>query len=508
MTYTLTDLFCGAGGASEGLTRAGFDLKLAANHWQTAIDTHAANFPHAEHWCEDVNKVDMRRLPRTDVLWASPICTESSPAGGRAGKRRRAAFQGDLLEEFGHVEQAGFERTRATFWDVIRATEVHRYVAVLVENVPDVAERWELFDIWLMAMQRLGYKWQLVSANAAHIASDDNDPAAQWRDRLVVGLFREDVPMPDLTPSPLAHCEHCGTKVHAVQTWCEAARRRALRVGRYRRDPNSTYGQYWYTCPTCTRRVEPYVLPAATVIDWTDLGIPVPHLPRTLAATTRARITAGLAEYATGNGGPPFMVNANHDDTRVYLPTAAPLPSRTTKIGDGICVPPILMSPGGGWDRRATSVLGEPMMTRLANEKGHEAIAVPESFIAVLRNHATADPITAPLATVAAGGHHHALIVPYYTTGKATDTATPVPTVTGKDRFAQVNGGGVSVDNCRFRMIKPRESLRAQRFADSYVVTGGVGAQTMQAGNAVPVNLSQWIGTKTIAALDGRGSGG
>ncbi|HEX3649759.1 MAG TPA: DNA cytosine methyltransferase, partial [Pseudonocardiaceae bacterium] len=41
---TFTDIFCGAGGSSIGLTAAGFELRLAANHWARAIETHAANF--------------------------------------------------------------------------------------------------------------------------------------------------------------------------------------------------------------------------------------------------------------------------------------------------------------------------------------------------------------------------------------------------------------------------------------------------------------------------------
>ncbi len=58
-------------------------------------------------------------------LWASPICTELSPAGGR---RRKHAAQLSLLEPSGHVPTAALDCTRATFWDVVRATEVHRYM--------------------------------------------------------------------------------------------------------------------------------------------------------------------------------------------------------------------------------------------------------------------------------------------------------------------------------------------------------------------------------------------
>src|SRR6266487_1974443 len=71
MNVTFTDIFCGAGGSSIGLAEAGFELRLAANHWARAIETHSANFTAAEHLCADVNNYDMRRLPRTHVLWAS-----------------------------------------------------------------------------------------------------------------------------------------------------------------------------------------------------------------------------------------------------------------------------------------------------------------------------------------------------------------------------------------------------------------------------------------------------
>src|SRR5581483_5336381 len=124
MSLDFVDMFCGAGGSSIGLTGAGMTLRWAGNHWRRAIETHERNFPHAEHACEDLNAFDMRNLPRAQVLWASPICTEVSPAGGRpTGKNPRPkGTLFDELEEGGHVEQEGFERTRATFHDVIRAT--------------------------------------------------------------------------------------------------------------------------------------------------------------------------------------------------------------------------------------------------------------------------------------------------------------------------------------------------------------------------------------------------
>src|SRR5260370_74832 len=207
MSLTFTDLFCGAGGSSIGLAAAGLELKLAANHSPVCIDTHSANFRSAEHLCEDVNRIDMRRLPRTDVLWASPICTEISPAGGR----RRTRGQLDLLE-YGPVAGQTYVRTRATFHDVIRATEVHRYSGVIVENVVEIGE-WELFDWWLQGMRLLGYNHQIVCVSSAHVAGVGNPPAPQWRDRVYIVFTRGGVPLPDVRPRPLAWCATCGQDV-------------------------------------------------------------------------------------------------------------------------------------------------------------------------------------------------------------------------------------------------------------------------------------------------------
>jgi DNA (cytosine-5)-methyltransferase 1 len=237
MGLSFTDIFCGAGGSSIGLAAAGYELRLAANHWQRAIETHAANFPDAEHVCADINNYDMRRLPSTDVLWASPICTEISPAGGRR-RRPKVAGQLEMLEEYGHLDRAAFDRTRATAQDVIRATEVHRYPVVLCENVPEFAE-WELFGWWLDGMRILGYQHQIVCVSSAHIGSPANPWAPQWRDRLYIVFTRTGIPLPDVEPRPLAWCTECGRDVHARQWWKNPRR---AKVGRYR-------AQYLYRCP-------------------------------------------------------------------------------------------------------------------------------------------------------------------------------------------------------------------------------------------------------------------
>jgi len=600
MSLTYTDIFCGAGGSSIGLSAAGLELKLAANHWDRAIATHSVNFPDAEHLVADVSNYDMRRLPHTEVLWASPECTWHSPAGGRK-QASKVRAQLDLLEDY--VPNDGGVRSRATAYDVIRAAEVHEYKVIIVENVVEFAA-WEMFDWWLDGLRQRGYTCQLISVSSAHVGDDDNPHAPQWRDRLYVFCTAKGVPVPDVRPRPLAWCHTCHEVVPAKQAWNPKRR-----VGKYGK-------QYHYRCPSqsCSYSlVEPYVRPAATAIDWSDIGTRIGDRPKPLAAATVRRIKAGLELFAQpvevavhGNtyerdgytrawpvnespliarsgtpgdgvavppflldrrdydgadgsrlrgvdepmgavtaGGrtvrtlvtPPLSVTVNHDDHgRVYPLDAAPLDPRTAKIGDGMLVPA-----GGTWNDTAAP-LADPMRTRTTRETD-ALVAVPEQFVTVLRENSRPMGIgDDALATVATGRHHYlttppgafiqkhhggldygpighmtkdvhdpmpgvvakpnlSLVIPYRR-GKAKTTGEPLHTLGTHDSAALV-APAIDVDDCYFRMLQPREHARAQRFPDSYEITGNRSEQTMQAGNAVSSNVAQWLGGIVMQILGG-----
>lgn len=522
MSLDFTDIFCGAGGSSIGLVAAGLELKLAANHWDRAIETHSANFRDADHLIADVSNYDMRRLPRTKVLWASPECTWHSPAGGR---RQASAVRAqlDMFDDYVPTE-AGI-RSRATAFDVIRAAEVHRYKVVIVENVVEFAA-WEMFDWWLQGLRNLGYTCQLISVSSAHVGDASNAPAPQWRDRLYVYCTAEGVPVPDVSPKPIAWCAHCAQDVQSVQSWRRPDQRR---VGKYRR-------QYDYRCPNQACRhsvVEPYILPAASIIDWSDLGTRIGDRARPLRAATMRRIQAGIDQFAD-----PTMVTVNHDDGgRQYPAASGPLPARTTKTGDGLACPPLMVPAGGGWNDTATTV-EDPLRTRTTRDI--EAVFTPSPFVTMLRNHAEATGAGEPLATMATARHHGVTVPPgafiqkhhggvdYPAIGHMTkDVADPFPGVVARTNLslvvpyrkartrttdeplltqatvesAALATPAVDIADCFFRMVKPRESARAQRFPDSYRITGNQGEQQMQAGNAVSSNVSQWLGAITVAVL-------
>ncbi len=80
------DLFSGCGGFSQGLTEAGFDIRLGIEYKDDIIDTYNANFAHpaVKHDLMDwQGAVDIirKRVGDVDVVAGSPPCVEFSRAG-------------------------------------------------------------------------------------------------------------------------------------------------------------------------------------------------------------------------------------------------------------------------------------------------------------------------------------------------------------------------------------------------------------------------------------------
>jgi DNA (cytosine-5)-methyltransferase 1 len=153
------DLFSGAGGFSTGATMAGVQVVWAANHWQAAVNVHAANHPGTLHACQDLQQADWTQVPTHDLLMASPACQGHSRARGK--------------------EKPHNDAQRSTAWAVVSAAECHRPALVLVENVPEFA-KWTLYPAWCAAMHALGYALAPMILDAA------DHGVAQHRRRLFI----------------------------------------------------------------------------------------------------------------------------------------------------------------------------------------------------------------------------------------------------------------------------------------------------------------------------------
>jgi DNA (cytosine-5)-methyltransferase 1 len=82
----IVDNFAGGGGASEGIEQAlERAVDIAINHDADALAMHKANHPDTHHLCDDVFKVDPRKVCngyRVGAAWFSPDCKDFSKAKG------------------------------------------------------------------------------------------------------------------------------------------------------------------------------------------------------------------------------------------------------------------------------------------------------------------------------------------------------------------------------------------------------------------------------------------
>src|SRR5438270_3822110 len=286
-----TDMFCGAGGSSLGLEhvccpvcgRQLIVITQALNHWALAVEAHNANFPEADHDVHDVQEIQPSRFRRTPLFWASPECVYYTSCRGKQDNSPEAV------------------RSRATFRDVRRFAEYHRYDAVIVENVIE-ARLWcehegcrcgAEFDAWLNEMCALGYQAQIVYFNSQFAL-----PTPQSRDRMYVVFWRNGLTPPMLDFAPWSWCPSCQAVTQGHQQW-KAPSRGSVR------DKIPTWGRYGanyiYACTNegCGQPVAPAVMGAKTIVDW---DFPIERIgdrrfkngkTRDLAPNTRKRNRVG-----------------------------------------------------------------------------------------------------------------------------------------------------------------------------------------------------------------------
>jgi DNA (cytosine-5)-methyltransferase 1 len=456
----MADLFCGAGGTSEGavqaLTAMGYAPRLTAvNHWDIAVATHTANHPAARHFCASVDSLNPREIyagTRLDLLWASPECTHHSNARGGAPVN---------------------DQSRATAWCVVRWAEALKPGVVLVENVPEF-ENWgpttagarprpirskkgQTFRAWVAAMESLGYR----ADHTLLCAADFGDPTT--RRRLFVQFVRgkRNIVWPEPT--------------HGKAGADLFGERKAWRG-------------------------------AKEIIDWTKKGKSIYGRKKPLADNTMRRILAGLKQF----GMKGFVMSVTHhgnDGARCMSPDG-PLPTVTcAHRGELALLQPYVVE----WDQQASAggVRGadEPLSTVCT--KARHGVAQPY----LVEYHGDAQgaervrSVEEPLPTVDCSprfGLARPYLVGYYGNGTAHSVEEPVPTVTTHDRYGlarpvvEWNGKRYEVD-ILFRMLNAQELAGAMGFPKGYLFTGNNTEVVKQIGNAVPCGLSRALAAAAVS---------
>jgi site-specific DNA-cytosine methylase len=160
----IVDLFCGAGGASEGIRLAlGRSPDLAFDHWDIACQTHKANHG-GETICADIRTINKKEIKKytkrkaIKLLWASPPCTEFSIANNSAKEKN--------------------EITNLIYTPITWADNAD-IETMAIENVPDLVN----YDHYKILLDKLVKKFNRIET---HILKHSDCGGATMRKRLFI----------------------------------------------------------------------------------------------------------------------------------------------------------------------------------------------------------------------------------------------------------------------------------------------------------------------------------
>jgi DNA (cytosine-5)-methyltransferase 1 len=143
---TAVDLFCGCGGLTAGLKKAGFRVLGSVDIDSLSVITYKANHRGVRVWEMDIRELDPKELLKKlgmkkgelDLLAGCPPCQGFSTMRTLNGAISVEDPRNDLLMEF------------------LRFVEEIRPRAVMMENVPGLADD-ERFEAFCIRMKELGY---------------------------------------------------------------------------------------------------------------------------------------------------------------------------------------------------------------------------------------------------------------------------------------------------------------------------------------------------------------
>lgn len=446
------DMFSGIGGSSLGLHAAGANVFAAANHSRWALDQHEQNFPDTEHFRADLvdpdagSYVHPHDLPRVRRLWASPACTHHSTANATKRYESQPSLFDPVDAHDPDDRYAGSERSRVTMICPLLYAQKHRPDHVVIENVVEAA-KWgpgrdgTQFRDWLNRWEIAGYEHEVLFLNSGFFP-----PVPQSRDRMYVVFWRRGLRRPDLRHRPDAWCARCDEVVTAGQAWKPTKPSWPLpRWGKYG-------AQYTYACTGCGSEVVPLRLPAASVIDWSDLGGRIGDRERPLAPRTVRRVRRCVTKFA---GFPPVLVDPegqahllqghvypNRIEARGRHHTE-PLP--TTVAGTNNTYLATLVKHAGNTFERPGQVRGHSTADQtLAFTGTNEWALATSAAIPTFRGSRPDQPgISAvdPLGTIATHAHHGLVSLPGLTTLRGGDDNMAMAR-SAVDQVGTISAGG------------------------------------------------------------------
>jgi DNA (cytosine-5)-methyltransferase 1 len=129
--FTCIDLFCGCGGCSLGMERAGFSVLAAVDFNKEAIDVFRQNFPNVQHILqEDLTKFPPQKLAELVGVSAVDVVVGGPPCQGLSKVRQRdGSNSGPRMVK---------DSRRSLYQWLLRYLAFFRPKILVMENVPGI----------------------------------------------------------------------------------------------------------------------------------------------------------------------------------------------------------------------------------------------------------------------------------------------------------------------------------------------------------------------------------
>jgi len=173
--FTFIDLFAGIGGIRRGFEAVGGKCIFTSEWDKYAQQTYRANFHDDHHIVGDITKVDVREIPKHDVLLAGFPCQPFSIAGV---SKKNALGRAHGFED----------KTQGTlFFDVLRIIKHHKPNVFLLENVKNLKShnKRDTFATITAALKAEGYTLSIR-------VIDGQGYVPQHRERIFIAGFKEE----------------------------------------------------------------------------------------------------------------------------------------------------------------------------------------------------------------------------------------------------------------------------------------------------------------------------
>ena len=488
----LIDNFAGGGGASTGIEIAmGRPVDVAINHDPVALWMHEINHPMTRHMCEDVWKVDPKKVcdgRPVDLAWFSPDCKHFSKAKG--GKPRE-------------------KKIRGLAWVAVRWAKAVKPKVIMLENVeefktwgpldeegnPIKARQGETFGQFVAALSELGYEVEWRELRAC----DYGAPTTRKRLFLIARCDGRPIVWPEPTHGPrtgtpyrtAAECidwtipcpSIFGRKKPLAEATC---RRIAKGIVRYVLDnPKPFIIQYHGETRKNDFRGQEIDRPIDVIDTNPRYALVSPHVTKFRSGSVGHGVDEPLhtvtacsvgASNHPGGAAPFGVVSAflakNNFGNTPFQGADESVHTITTQGNRFGLVSAFLA-------KHYSGVVGTELDRPISTVTSVDHHSLVAAHVMRQFGQSVGSDTDAPMGTITAGGGGKSALVAsfltkYYGAGTGQDLHGPLGTATTRDRFGLVTvtiaGEPYILTDIGMRMLQPRELYRAQGFPDNYEI--------------------------------------